>query len=1404
MEEGRNDSRNSLVLVSLKRGLNKSNINFIEDDEKYNAEILKGHLRDLKKLKEKVIKKRNESKNIIKRDLDDFLFDHVETNCNFDHFYDNCLEIIQRYLYTYKNLNDIMINGQKKYMQYEKCNIKESVDNNDYNNCGSNNNIQSESYHNDNKELYNMIDNNLFIHNNKFIFDYDDDSEIYTSSEEEIIIDKKIRNNFIKNKNNEDKLNNIRNNLSNNNNDSCNIKLKPKKGKDNNIYKQKKIDLLNRYPIYLRELIKIIKTSKKREKRILQINFFKKNMELADKYNLNKLFHKLYLSNSYENNKIYVEKKKRRILYRMVRYNLLDYIYNNHDILLEKLLIKNKNKLDTSNKNDHHNNVILENVKKLFQSHECNSKSIKGCKKCKENVKLLFYILIQENLNYSPLGEMEKCNNINNNNNNNNSPNLLTHILMKNRDSEIKKKKNKNINEYTNTTIKPINVEYEISYHENMSIYMLSKNNIFCHILHENYIKENFNDLLIRIKNGSIGYNLLHLIFNKYKSANFLNYKKLKRTVENNLKGHINNNNNNNTNNMNPSHPSLHMSNNFFDILKSNITNDENYSSVFFDKLFHNFYDVLYTDKNNYVKENKSLTKKDIEIVNLGEEETDMEDLYHVDEQNNLKHITYNRNITERQSVTINNMRNSINNTRNSISNMRNSINIKNMNSLSLNQIYKNYINIKKITNIDEQFIDDTWDNSNKTASKYHFINKENIHMNDRQFEKINYNSFDTYLNKINNQVAVVVDSDDSDEDVKCNYGKAKNLLNFLKGKSYKTLTDLHRNNIIETYKINHIKKNFILHPLINSKYIGFKINCNDISNRNIDIFCINNNEYVNAYKNTIEYLKNNLSTDIRKNYNDYKNMKNQISSRRKRSISDMEFNNFYNNNNNNNNNNNSKNYINNKNKYNINEYIVIIDENVEEEKYKIDIYNYSELSAYIVNSKEEKKKEYYSNFIRNEIYSHKWINRLQFKLQNYCNLYKNSFFKKKHMKLIKDYLYGIIINSYYENIYDVSLNLLLSNHYNHFDLSKQHVLKNISYNINQIYEQLIKNVRSDILNNQYIKNEYYNITEQNLQIKINEYLLNYRWNSENSKFFDTLIDKYRHILLYYILYTYPKFLYIFNIIKIKHFREEIKLALPEQEDEHVKEAQKDYTSQRKMLRSAKNNQLEINNEETKPFEVDFYLPFYVKNRKDNNILNSFSLQSLLLVGFYESFETPLFSSILYEQTNIETVKNDIHPLCYKMILYFQKNTSFLIKKKLALKQLSILFCILNSYLSFATLQHASFYTQKNLSRFLIFKNSQREINRLNELYSNGNYYFPTNFLHKFLDTFLLKKDNAYIMTEQYKCKLMVYILLIQLCLTDNALPLNLSLINRNTGLILRKLHFSIKDKNIITFNLNE
>ncbi|KOB86592.1 hypothetical protein PFDG_02257 [Plasmodium falciparum Dd2] len=343
-------------------------------------------------------------------------------------------------------------------------------------------------------------------------------------------------------------------------------------------------------------------------------------------------------------------------------------------------------------------------------------------------------------------------------------------------------------------------------------------------------------------------------------------------------------------------------------------------------------------------------------------------------------------------------------------------------------------------------------------------------------------------------------------------------------------------------------------------------------------------------------------------------------------------------------------------------------------------------------------------------------------------------------MKLINDYLYALIINSYYENIYDVSLNLLLSNHYIILIYLNSRS-ESIRYNINQIYDHLIKNARSDILKTRYIRNEYH---------------------------------------------------------------KEIKLALPEQEDEHVKEAQKDYTSQRKMLRSAKNNQLEINNEETKPFEVDFYLPFYVKNRKDNNILNSFSLQSLLLVGFYESFETPLFSSILYEQTNIETVKNDIHPLCYKMILYFQKNTSFLIKKKLALKQLSILFCILNSYLSFATLQHASFYTQKNISRFLIFKNSQREINRLNELYSNGNYYFPTNFLHKFLDTFLLKKDNAYIMTEQYKCKLMVYILLIQLCLTDNALPLNLSLINRNTGLILRKLHFSIKDKNIITFNLNE
>ncbi|CRH01384.1 conserved Plasmodium protein, unknown function [Plasmodium relictum] len=1284
-------SRDSILLVSLKKGLNKNNINFIDYEDNYDYDILKNHLKDLKKLKEDVIKIKNSSKEIIKDDLDKILFNDSGKNCNFDIFYDKCLQIIERYLLIYKEMNEILLKDSNKESE-NFINTDNSYINNEDN--------KNKSHENKNDSLlYELIDNNVLIHNNKFLFDYDDDSEIYTSSEEEIVIEKncckkkKLKNN--KNENNINNLDDLSNNESKINLESEDNCTKIEKYQVENNYKKKKINFLNRYPAYLRDLIKIVKISKKREKKILQIKLLNKHCKDMDVGKINTLFYKTYVSNCYMHNKIYIKKKKKRILYRILRYNMLNYCYDNHDIFLEKLL-KKKSK---------YNKLTIENIEKLFIPHECTN-SVTSCKFCKENIKNLFYITVYDNLNYPSILKNPKVNK---------KINLLTHIF-------INKEK-----------CDPINVDYDIVYHEDKYIYMATKNNVFCHILHENYLKNNFNDLLLRIKNGSKGYNLLNVIFNKYKNNNFLNLKKLKKYLED-------------TKNKN----AIWLRDNFFDIIKSSIINDENYSNIFFDKIFFNFYNILYTDKTGITRESRLQKKKDIEIIK-NEDDGDSDDFLVLDSLNNIKHINNN-------DYLINQIRN-------------------NHHILSLKEMNKKYMNVKKIKNIDDKYIEDIWDYN---MYKYHYIKNNN-----NKNYMTHCNSFENYLNKINEEIAIIVDSDDSDDDIKNSYEKAKNLMNYLKGKNSKNSNSSNKINILEKSKVLHLKKNFIVHPLINSKCVGFKIEVNDISDRKLDIYCINNNEYINVYKNTIDYLKNNLNADIKKNYNEYKNLKHQLKKREK--LSDV-YQNF----------NKIENYVNSKDNNTINEYIVVIDENTEEETYKMDIYNYAEMTAYIVNSKKEKKKEFYSNFIRNEIYSHKWINRLQFKLLNYSNFYKNSFFKKNHMRLIKDYLYGLLINSYYENIYDVSLNLLLSEHYKHYDPSKQFVLKNISCNINQIYESMMNSIKSDILTSKYIINGN-DVTKENIHLKVNEYLLNYKWNDENRNFLIKIIEKYRFILLYYLLYMYPKFLYILNTIQIQNFKDEIKITLPSQEEQQMKEVQKDFTSERRMLKSAKNNQIE--NHEVKEIQKDFYLPPYIKNRKDNSILNSFSLQSLLLVNFYERFENSLFLNILNRNIDIESVQKEIHPICYKTLIYYNRNESLSIKKKLTIPQLSTIFIILNSYLSFATIQHYSFFNKNNIWKFLIYKFSEVEKKKAYELISNGDNYFSQSFLQNFLNTFLIKQNDRFIVTDKIKCKLMIYIILIQLCLTDNSLPLSLSLINRNTGNILNKLNFSIKDK-IITFNL--
>ncbi|KJP86908.1 hypothetical protein AK88_03417 [Plasmodium fragile] len=1388
MDNTLSTTANRVVLVALRNSLNRHNINFVDDENTYNTEILKSHLKDLKLLKEDIIRKRNQSKQAIRNHLESFFISEGDRSCNFDVLYDKCLNIITRYLVAYKEINDILL-GRKVSDGDEVGNHGRVNTSPGKRSKGRKSNVKSEEEQNgEDKDslLYDLINKKLLIYNNKFLFDYDDDSEIYTSSEEEILIEgrplrkKKRSDRVSKSSSSVDNTNETDSLASAEMRDSQEAtRMWAKREKKDKVLRKcekRRINLLNRYPMYLRDLIKIVKVAKNREKKNLQISFLSKYGDDVDRNKMNALFNKLYLWRCYMNNKGYMEKKRRRMLYRIVRHNMLKHFYKNHDIFLEKL-VKKKNA---------YNNLSVENVKKLFLSHECSGNSSSGklnkeCKVCKEKMKMLFYVTIYENLNYLSVLD---------------NPNvmafkerhLLTHLLMNKREKR-----------------KTVNVNYDICFHADKHIYILSKNDIFCDVLHENYLKNSFNDLLQRIKDGSKGYNLLYVIFNKYKHKNYLNLKKIKKYFDERNSNTSSRTSNISANSMTYKGDCLSLRDSFYDILKSNIIKDENNSSIFFDKLFHSFYNVLYSRTYNAPSRGnfRSSRKKEIELLNVDEHKSDSDDFMLIDSASGfVKEPTYKTG-----------------------TNFMMQVKHKKVHKSSIKELQQKYLNVKQMNDIDDRYIEDgAWQNN--TLPSYHYMGcvgkKEGFcqdkYSPEEDEECSGLGAFERYINKINEEVAIVVNSDDSDEDVLCCHGKEKLLMNYLKGKTHRNGSEIGNRNeniTLERSRVENIRKNIIVHPLINSKCIGFKINVNDIANRNLDVYCINNEEYVKAYKNTISYLKNQITPEMKKNYTDFQNLKSKIKKKEMRihAFNDMLRNKSLGQN--------QACYINSgqtdstgaKKNNTVTEYMVVIEENVQEEKYKIDIYNYAELTAYIVNSKEEKKREFYWNFIRNEIYSHKWMNKLQFKIQNYSNMYVNSFFKKNHLKSIKEYLYGLIINLYYQNIYDVSLNIQLSKHYGHYDPTKEYVLKNIHQNLNELYENVMKCIQSDILSSTCFMDTS-RITGEQIKCRINDYLMNYRWlecqpddeakesfQGERKKNIDDMICKYRTVLLYYLLYIYPKFLYILNIIQVKNFKEQIKSTLPEKDDQHVQEAQKDFTSQKKMLKKAKNNHVDVVKEEGNENVLDFYLPPYVKNGK--NILSSFDLSNILLASFNDNFERTLFQNVLSGVTKMDSVKDEMHPTCLKTMEHFIKNESYSIKKKLSSSQLAMVFAVLNAYLCFATAHHSLFFNANNLGKFLLHKKSKLEFERYTKFTAQGKSYFPSDFRHRFLETFLLKKDQNFIVSDKLKCKLMIYILLIQLCLMDNFLPVQLTLINRNTAALLTRLNFSIVDKSLVTFNLN-
>ncbi|KAI4836744.1 hypothetical protein MKS88_004547 [Plasmodium brasilianum] len=1436
---------NNYSIVFEKRKVNKSHANFMDYDDSDNTEILKNHLKDLKQLKENVIKKRNQSKALIRTFLDSF-FSNKETNYNFDIFYDKCLLIIKRYLLVYKEINDILLKRSSKDGGTTNCvNVNSSLrdEEGEYRNniiggknapiSINNNNSPDNNYNNNNNDnsnisnrncngnfssnhisgnsgvLYDLIDNNMLIHNNRLLFDYDDDSEIYTSSEEEIVIESKS---FKKKKsikgNNKNRKNyaNDSDYLKNNNRKDV---LKEKeyfdrmeKERVTRRYKKrsKKICLLNRYPSYLRDLIRIVKIAKNQEKKILKINFLKKYSEYMNRNKLNTLFNKLYISNCYMNNKSYIEKKKKRLLYRIVRHKLVNYLYKNHDIFLEKLL-KKKNS---------YNNLSIENIEKLLETHNCAkcslSSTLKSCKMCKEKVKILFYITFYDNLNYTSI--LRNANSKDGKGNKTSeAKHLLTHIFLN------KKEKRKTIN-----------VEYDISYHENKYIYMVSKNNIFCHILHENYIRDNFNDLLLRIKNGSRGYNLLHVIFNKYKNKNYFNYKKMKPYLENFYRSTSSTTGSSTTsgvrsNSQRNIEGGILLVDSFYDNFSSVIVKDEKNVNIFYDKVFENFYNILYMDKSSSNKiMYRNVGRKEIEVVNCDGGDSDADDVFSGGSINDkLMHLN---NYSHGVGNYIGN-----NSGRHPSNVARRTRNEEGKLTLP-KEMSKVYMNVKKMSNIDDQYIDDgAWDKN--YHNKYYYLKKmtkKNSEVTSRNDNNMMNNTFNDYFKKINEETAILVNSDDSDENIQCNRGKTQYLMNYLKGVNSRNVDGSTCNKfILERYRMRNYKKYIIVHPLINSKCIGFKINVKDIANRDLDIYCINNTEYVNAYKNTVHFLMNSVNIDMKKKYDEYKNIRSRvnkgqngvhvneldINGARKSGVhpNDVDINVDYANVDYANVDYANVDYINEsrRNKNTVNEYIVVIDENMVEDKYKIDIYDYGDVTAYIVNTKKEKKKEFYSNFIRNEIYTHRWINRLQFKLQNYSNVYEHSYIKSSHLKQLKEYLYGLLINCYYENIYDVSFNILLSSNYRNFNPEKEYVLKNISYNLNGIYQNLLMCIQSDILNYERIRssNNKVLLDEPSIQLRVNNYLLNNKWNKQNREFFDQIINKYRFIFLYYMVYTYPKFLHIFNIIKTKNFRAYIKNCMPEKDNDHqhIHVEQKGFTSEKKILKSAKKNKIENNMEETL-LSKDVYLPPY---KVDSNILNAFSLSDLLLVDINKEenhFENSTFLNVLNGVSSIETVGKQVHPTCYNTFLFYMQNNNQYIKNIMRVNQIATIFSILNAYLSFITARCYNYFRTNNLWKYLIYNFKEIQKTENYEEFSIREKDFPSSFVQRFLDTFLLKKNDSYFVSDRTQCKLLVYTLLIQLCLTDNLLPLNLALINKNISYTLRELNFTFKGRKAISFNI--
>ncbi|VWU50732.1 conserved protein, unknown function [Hepatocystis sp. ex Piliocolobus tephrosceles] len=1673
----RNATRRESAIVYAKKTVDKSKVNFIEKECSYNNELLREHANVLNILKNVVVTQITSARKRIVKQLDDLLFFDNKRSRNFDEFYDKCINIIEHYLIVYNEINGIVKSKAKnkrignfanpQLISFNKDNgiVNNTYNVNDLNSANGYNGSVNESANesanenanssDDNKKkmckknsniFYKLVEKNKTIHNNAFLFDYDDDSEIYTSSDEEIVLEinptsiNKLSQDYNKSKkykkgkktnkkvvvydkytfSKENKDNYIKKHETTNTNYT---------NRENGVVK--KIKLLNRYPLYLRELIHIVKSAKQIEKKALNISFLKKNMLVSSNINkLNSIFEKLYQYNYYLHNKKYVLKKRRRLLYRIIRYNMLNHFYNNHDLIMEQVLKKNNQRF----------NLSIESIQQIFENNKCtcvygDNDNINAnpilCKMCQTKIKKLFYLICFHNFNYAPIYKNNQINKklVK-------PKKLLTHVFMKSNVSSFMSSSNfvgkgKKIG-LSNEDSKHINVEYDIQYYEDKYIYIVSQNNIFCHIFHEDYLKNNFNNFVCRIKNGSKGYIPLNLILNKYKNKKFLNSKKIKQLLEYNKTSRKNSNVD-----ISSQLNKLNVNDSFYDTLKTKLKKNGNDTNIFYNDIFTKFYNALHISLGNTQESYLKRFKQDIEYVDFTKDcdyssddnSVVLSEIFSKAKQSvdSKENSTNNLNKNHPNHPNHPNKTNHPNhpnktNHPNHPNKTKDSNNRLTSSPLLLNKINKEYMNLKKMSCIDELFVDEnTWEN-NKHKNYCYLTMHGNNEMDssdnsgddsDNMLEKKkkkkkkknnNLSSFNEYLKEINSEIAIIENSDDSDENLKNNNEKTKKLLKYLKRSpitarnnivnNMSNNTNLKRSlsrnntliissstnpNILERRKVHNIKKNMIIHPLINSKNIGFKINVNDIGNRQLDIYCINNNEYVKAYKNTFDYLKNHMNTAIQQKYNTFSSMKKQ---RINNGLGESSYCD------------NSKekeetyySYINdlNETEKNIKEYIVVIDENIEEEKYKIDIYNYAELDAYIVDSKKEKKKEFYSNFIKNQIYSHKWINKLQFKLQNYNNIYNNSYFKKEHINTVLEKIYTLLNNTYYKNMYDISFNLLSRHNYKHYELSNSYMLTNLNHSINQIYINILNSILNDVINascvtksSQYLI-ELQNIINGNLQLsdlqlhdlqlhdlqlhdiqlhddkmssntiptdtiptdtiptdtiptdtiptdtiptdtiptdtiptdtiptdtmqtdrtsfdneipvdsamsediiarnlkfaasiqgtviiqhQIAEFLLNNKWDKKlNGINMDKNLEQYRFIFLYYLLYVYPKFLHIMKIIKTKNCMEYMKFSIPDNEDQHVHDTQVDYTTQKKTLRDIKKNTIMESMDENKE-KVNLnklFLPSFIKkrtNKKDIFVLNNFLLTNILLVNFSEKLHYELFINVLNDTVSMDAIINEIHPICFKTLYYYKKysndnssssndnssssnnnnsnsndnssnsndnssnsndnnnnsndnttndnsssssNNNNLVNCNFTQEQLATLFFILNSYLSFVATPNNIYFNEQNIWKFLIYKNSRKEKNKAQQLILNKGHYFPWNFLNNFLQTFLHKKENKYVYTQQMVVKLMTYILLIQLIITDNKLPIQLAFVNKNMRAILQPLNFAIIDTKFITFN---